>query len=100
MDRPLLLLDEPFGVLDAPTRREMQNWLMTVWAQLQPTVLFVTHDVREAASLSDRVLVLSARPGRLIADVPIHFWRGRASESDEAFFALASAAARLASRLS
>ncbi|PJF43218.1 MAG: nitrate ABC transporter ATP-binding protein [Candidatus Thermofonsia Clade 1 bacterium] len=87
MDRPLLLLDEPFGALDALTRREMQNWLMTVWAQLQPTVLFVTHDVREAALLSDRVLVLSARPGRLIADVPIHLARPR-RESDEAFLRL------------
>ncbi|MCS6870308.1 MAG: ABC transporter ATP-binding protein [Anaerolineae bacterium] len=87
MDRPLLLLDEPFGALDALTRREMQNWLLTVWLQLKPTVLFVTHDVREAALLSDRVLVLSARPGRLIADVPIHLPRPR-RESDEAFIRL------------
>lgn len=87
MERPLLLLDEPFGALDALTRREMQNWLLTVWAQLQPTVLFVTHDVREAALLSDRILVLSARPGRLIADVPIALPRPR-RESDEAFLRL------------
>jgi ABC-type nitrate/sulfonate/bicarbonate transport system ATPase subunit len=87
MERPLLLLDEPFGALDALTRREMQHWLLTVWTQLQPTVLFVTHDVREAALLSDRVLVLSARPGRLIADVPIGLPRPR-RESDEAFLRL------------
>ena len=87
MERPLLLLDEPFGALDALTRREMQNWLLTVWTQLQPTVLFVTHDVREAALLSDRILVLSARPGRLIADVPIALPRPR-RESDEAFLRL------------
>jgi putative hydroxymethylpyrimidine transport system ATP-binding protein len=87
MERPLLLLDEPFGALDALTRREMQNWLLTVWAQLQPTVLFVTHDVREATLLSDRILVLSARPGRLIADVPIALPRPR-RESDEAFLRL------------
>jgi ABC-type nitrate/sulfonate/bicarbonate transport system ATPase subunit len=87
MERPLLLLDEPFGALDALTRREMQNWLLTVWTQLQPTVLFVTHDVREATLLSDRILVLSARPGRLIADVPIALPRPR-RESDEAFLRL------------
>ncbi len=87
LERPLLLLDEPFGALDALTRREMQNWLLGVWLQLQPTVLFVTHDVREAALLSDRVLVLSARPGRLIADVPIQLPRPR-SESDAAFIRL------------
>ncbi len=87
LERPLLLLDEPFGALDALTRREMQNWLLTVWLQLQPTVLFITHDVREAALLSDRVLVLSARPGRLIADVPIGLPRPR-RESDEAFIRL------------
>ncbi|MBO9308216.1 MAG: ABC transporter ATP-binding protein [Chloroflexi bacterium] len=87
MERSLLLLDEPFGALDALTRREMQNWLLMVWAQLQPTVLFVTHDVREAALLSDRILVLSARPGRLIADVPVALPRPRC-ESDEAFLRL------------
>ncbi|MFQ3535612.1 MAG: ABC transporter ATP-binding protein [Aggregatilineales bacterium] len=87
LERPLLLLDEPFGALDALTRREMQNWLLGVWLQLQPTVLFVTHDVREAALLSDRVLVLSARPGRLIADVPIQLARPR-SESDAVFIRL------------
>ncbi|MFN7208813.1 MAG: ABC transporter ATP-binding protein [Aggregatilineales bacterium] len=87
LERPLLLLDEPFGALDALTRREMQNWLLTVWLKLQPTVLFITHDVREAALLSDRVLVLSARPGRLIADVPIRLPRPR-RESDEAFIRL------------
>ena len=65
---PLLLLDEPFGALDAQTRLEMQQWLLQVWKQAQRTVLFITHDVDESIFLSDRVLVMSPRPGRIIAD--------------------------------
>ncbi|MCE7947464.1 MAG: ABC transporter ATP-binding protein [Chloroflexi bacterium CFX4] len=87
LERPVLLLDEPFGALDALTRREMQRWLISVWEHLQPTVLFITHDVREAALLSDRVLVLSPRPGRLVADVPIALTRPR-REEDESFVRL------------
>ncbi len=87
LERSVLLLDEPFGALDALTRREMQKWLIGVWEQFKPTVLFITHDVREAALLSDRVLVLSQRPGRLVADVPIALRRPR-PEDDEAFVRL------------
>lgn len=65
---PLLLLDEPFGALDAQTRLEMQQWLLQVWKEAQRTVLFITHDVDESIFLSDRVLVMSPRPGRIIAD--------------------------------
>lgn len=65
---PLLLLDEPFGALDAQTRLEMQQWLLQVWKDAQRTVLFITHDVDESIFLSDRVLVMSPRPGRIIAD--------------------------------
>jgi ABC-type nitrate/sulfonate/bicarbonate transport system ATPase subunit len=65
---PLLLLDEPFGALDAQTRLEMQQWLLEVWKEAQRTVLFITHDVDESIFLSDRVLVMSPRPGRIIAD--------------------------------
>jgi ABC-type nitrate/sulfonate/bicarbonate transport system ATPase subunit len=65
---PLLLLDEPFGALDAQTRLEMQQWLLQVWKEARRTVLFITHDVDESIFLSDRVLVMSPRPGRIIAD--------------------------------
>ena len=65
---PLLLLDEPFGALDAQTRLEMQQWLLQVWKEAQRTVLFITHDVDESIFLSDRVLVMSPRPGRIIED--------------------------------
>lgn len=61
--RNLILLDEPFGALDALTRRELQDWLLSVWKQFGQTILFITHDVEEALYLGDRVVVLSSRPG-------------------------------------
>jgi ABC-type nitrate/sulfonate/bicarbonate transport system ATPase subunit len=73
MDRDLMLLDEPFGALDAQTRMEMQRWLLSVWREQQRTIVFVTHDIDEAIYLADRVVVMSPRPGRireeLIADL-------------------------------
>lgn len=86
----VLLLDEPFGALDAITRREMHMWLQEVWARDQRTVLFITHDVEEALLLSDRVHVMSMRPGRLIAnvDVPFPRPRGNATVTEPAFVAL------------
>ncbi|MET3924180.1 ABC transporter ATP-binding protein [Devosia sp. 2618] len=63
--RPMLLLDEPFGALDALTRAQMQRWLATMWTRHRWTVLLITHDVREAVLLSDRIYVLSARPARV-----------------------------------
>jgi ABC-type nitrate/sulfonate/bicarbonate transport system ATPase subunit len=77
--RPVLLLDEPFGALDAITRRSMQEWLQEVWTADGRTVLLVTHDVDEALLLADRVLVMSARPGRVVCDLPVDYPRPRAA---------------------
>lgn len=63
--RDLMLLDEPFGALDALTRSLMQRWLLDIWQKHKRTVLFITHDVDEAIFLGDRVLVMSARPGSI-----------------------------------
>jgi ABC-type nitrate/sulfonate/bicarbonate transport system ATPase subunit len=76
-DSRALLLDEPFGALDALTRREMQDWLLDLWSRLRPTVLFITHDVAEAVYLADRVLVLSARPAHVVREVQIRLPRPR-----------------------
>lgn len=65
-DKDILLLDEPFGALDALTRKELQDWLLGVWRQFKQTVIFITHDVEEALYLGDRVIVLSSRPGTVI----------------------------------
>ncbi len=75
--REVLLLDEPFGALDALTRANMQEWLLEVWEQDNRTVLFITHDVEEALFLADRVLVMTARPGSIKLEVPIDIARPR-----------------------
>lgn len=82
-----LLLDEPFGALDALTRRELQDWLLDLWRQFGQTVVFITHDVEEAIYLADRVHVLSARPGRVIRtlDVDLPRPRRRGMIADPAF---------------
>jgi NitT/TauT family transport system ATP-binding protein len=79
----LLLMDEPFSALDAITRDEMNLVLMKIWEEHHRTALFVTHSIREAVFLSDRVLVMSQRPGRIIEDVPIPFPRPRGLEIGE-----------------
>ena len=78
VQRPdLLLLDEPFGALDALTREQVSGDLIKLWAQEQQMVLMVTHDINEAVWLSDRVLVMSRRPGQVIADIPVDLPRPR-----------------------
>jgi NitT/TauT family transport system ATP-binding protein len=69
----ILLMDEPFGALDAQTRASMQDHLIRIWNEVDVTVLFITHDLEEAIYLSDRIVVLGARPGRVleIIDVPV-----------------------------
>jgi NitT/TauT family transport system ATP-binding protein len=79
----LLLMDEPFSALDAITRDEMNLALMKIWEEHHRTAVFVTHSIREAVYLSDRVLVMSQRPGRVIADVKIPFARPRRLEIEE-----------------
>ena len=76
----ILLLDEPFGALDAQTRALMQELLTQVWEDLHKTILFVTHDVEEAIFLSDRVFIMTARPGRIKAEIEIPLERPRSYE--------------------
>lgn len=76
-DPGVLLMDEPFGALDALTREHLNDELLTIWERTRPTVVFVTHDIPEAVYLSDRVLVMAAYPGRVIADIPITLDRPR-----------------------
>jgi len=75
----VLLLDEPFGALDAQTRRAMQDFLLTVWRRTQSTVVFVTHDIPEAIYLGSRVVALASHPGRVIADIDVPFGAGHDS---------------------
>lgn len=79
-DPQLLLLDEPFGALDSFTREELWSLTQQLWLDKKPTVLLVTHDLREAVYLSTRVCVMSARPGRILEDRPIPFERPRTLE--------------------
>jgi NitT/TauT family transport system ATP-binding protein len=73
----VLLMDEPFGALDAQTRAMMQESLLALWSEFGNTVVFVTHDVDEAVFLGSRVVVMSSSPGRLIADIPVPLPRPR-----------------------
>lgn len=76
-DPDVLLMDEPFGALDHLTRRDMQEDLLRIWAQSKKTVVFVTHDVSEAAFLADRIILLSPRPGRIVQEFDVPFERPR-----------------------
>jgi NitT/TauT family transport system ATP-binding protein len=73
----VLLMDEPFGSLDAQTRTMMQEVLLGIWEELHTTVLFVTHDIEEAIFLADRVVIMSASPGRIIDEIAVAIARPR-----------------------
>jgi NitT/TauT family transport system ATP-binding protein len=76
----ILLMDEPFGALDALTRERMNVELQRIWLETEKTVFFITHDINEAVFLSDRVLLMSARPGRFVEEVVVPFERPRSAE--------------------
>ncbi len=76
--KDVLLLDEPFGALDALTKKEMQSWLLSIWQKLNKTVLFITHDLEEAVFLSDRILLL--HPNQTLEEIPVPFSRPRSPE--------------------
>ena len=77
LDPPLLLMDEPFGALDDLTRKSMQMLLLDIWSKTRKTILMVTHSISEACFMSDRVVVLSHRPGRIVRIIPIPLDRPR-----------------------
>ncbi len=77
MDPKVLLMDEPFGALDEQTRHIMHDELMKIWQETQKTILFVTHSITEAIKLSDRIVVMGTRPGRIIADIKVDIARPR-----------------------
>jgi NitT/TauT family transport system ATP-binding protein len=76
----VVLLDEPFGALDAMTREKISLDLLRIWAHEQQTIMMVTHDIHEAVFMADRILVLSQRPGRIIGDIPVPLERPRKLE--------------------
>ncbi|MGH3948059.1 MAG: ABC transporter ATP-binding protein [Pseudonocardiaceae bacterium] len=81
MNPSVLLMDEPFGALDAQTRELMQEELNRLWQQAELTVVFITHDINEAIFLGDRVITMSSRPGRIVDDCPIEIPRPRGVEA-------------------
>jgi ABC-type nitrate/sulfonate/bicarbonate transport system ATPase subunit len=86
----VVLLDEPFGALDAQTRAQMQRWLLQLWADFEKTVVFVTHDVEEAVYLSDEIIVMTPRPGRIKEIIAVPMARPRTADTihQPAFLAL------------
>ncbi len=94
-DADVLLMDEPFGALDAMTRDVMHDELESLWRSRSLTILFVTHNVREAARLADRIIVLTSRPGRIAAEIKVDIERPRRIDSPE----VSSLAAEITDRL-
>lgn len=93
MNSNVLLMDEPFGALDAQTKLQLEDVMMSLWEEERRTVVFITHDLAEAVTLSDRVIVMSARPGRIIDDIRIPLPRPRsvrALQKDPAYHELYS----------
>jgi NitT/TauT family transport system ATP-binding protein len=85
INRPgVLLMDEPFGALDAITRGHMQAFLLDLWTTHRTTIVFVTHDVEEAVLLADRVVVMSPRPGRIAAVIDVDIPRPRSTQAVDA----------------
>ena len=78
LDSPVMLMDEPFGALDAQTKLQLEDLLLQLFSKHKRTIVFITHDLAEAVAMSDRVIVMSARPGRIIADMRIPLERPRA----------------------
>ena len=83
LDSPILLMDEPFGALDALTRRNLQDELLRIWAELHKTVIFVTHSIEEAIYLADRIVVMTYRPGTVKRDILVDLPRLRDPSSAE-----------------
>ena len=77
LDSPVMLMDEPFGALDAQTKLQLEDLLLQLFSEHRRTIVFITHDLAEAVAMSDRVIVMSARPGRIIADMRIPLERPR-----------------------
>ncbi|MDN3955122.1 ABC transporter ATP-binding protein [Sporolactobacillus laevolacticus] len=89
-DQDVILLDEPFGALDAQTRMQMQNWLLQIWKDFKKTILFVTHDIDEAIYLSDEIYVFTHRPGKVKAKIEVELPRPRNEKTlmDDRFLTL------------
>ncbi len=83
LDSPIMLMDEPFGALDALTRRNLQDELLRIWAELKKTILFVTHSIEEAIYLADRIVVMTYRPGTVKRDLLVELPRMRDPASPE-----------------
>jgi NitT/TauT family transport system ATP-binding protein len=83
LDSPIMLMDEPFGALDALTRRNLQDELLRIWAELKKTIIFVTHSIEEAIYLADRIVVMTYRPGTVKRDIIVELARERDPASPE-----------------
>ena len=83
LDSPIMLMDEPFGALDALTRRNLQDELLRIWAELKKTIIFVTHSIEEAIYLADRIVVMTYRPGTVKRDMMVELPRLRDPSSSD-----------------